>query len=351
MIKKKFTSALLSALLTAYAAALIVFSKEMTADLKTALMRCVNVMIPSLFAFMAISDLMIRSGAYIFISKLLAPLAAVIKLPSQLIFAFLLGNTAGYPIGCSVICGLFDEKKLDEKSAARLLCTCYNGGPAFFSGAVGLAVFGSSRVGMIIFCSVILSNILSAAILNRLFPIKYTPNEERFSFKSEMISESVSSAGVSLFKICGMILIFQTLLTAAGCMGAGRLFPDHDLRALADSFIEISNLSSFVGQPYRLLPFIAAAGSFGGLCVIMQIRTISGGRFSIVPFIFSRIPCAVFSFGFCIILNKFFGIKYIEASAQPHFIVNFNNFIPSLCLIMMIFLTILKKRLSFSKDM
>lgn len=349
MIKRKITSALLSMLLTAYAAALIIFSKDVTSDVNNALMRCVNVIIPSLFAFMAISDLMIRSGAYIFISKLFAPLAYIIKLPTELIFAFLLGNTAGYPVGSSVICSLFDENRLDKKSASRLLCTCYNGGPAFFSGAVGLAVFSSSRVGMIIFFSIFLSNIAAAAILNRLFPIKYEHSKGKTVFKSEMISDSVSSAGIGIFKICGMILVFQTLLTVLGkCIPTERI-SDQNLRITADSFLEISNLSALSGLPYRLLPFIAAAGAFGGVCVIMQIHTIVGKRFSIAPFIFARILCSALSAVFCILMNRIFGIKYLDASVQPHFIVNFNNFIPSVCLIMMIFLTVLRKRLAFSK--
>ena len=49
------------------------------------------------------------------------------------------------------------------------------------------------------------------------------------------------------------------------------------------------------------------------------------------------------------IFSKIFGENYIAAASKPVFIVNFNNFIPVVCLIMMIFLTVLKKRLAFSE--
>jgi hypothetical protein len=298
---------------------------------------------------MAVSDLMIRSGAYNLISKLFSPIAYIIGLPVPLVFAFLLGNTAGYPVGASIICNLYDKESLSRRSAARLLCTCYNGGPAFFAGAVGIAVFSSSRVGLIIYFSIVLGNVIAAAILNRIFPIEYKSQSAKTHFTGEMLSDSVAAAGGGLFKICGMILIFQTAATLLSCMGADRYISDPDLKCLTASLLEISNLSALSGLPFRLLPLIAASGAFGGLCVIMQIKTIVGKRFSLAPFVFARIFAASLSAGCCVLLNKIFGVHYLEAAAQTDFIVNFNNFIPSVCLIMMIFLTVFKKRLAFSQ--
>ena len=46
MIKRRLISAALAYALTAYAAALIIFSEQTVSDMQTALARCINVMIP-----------------------------------------------------------------------------------------------------------------------------------------------------------------------------------------------------------------------------------------------------------------------------------------------------------------
>lgn len=342
--RTRLINSMLSVTVTAYAVLLIVFSGRLNAEIYAAVLRCINVIIPSLFVFMAVSDLLIRSGGYIFVSKLLSPFTVLIGLPRELGSVFLLSNTAGYPVGASMISAMYDEGRLSEKSAARLICICCNGGPAFFCSAVGMAVFGSQRIGMMVFLSILIGNTIMAAVMNRLFPIECKQSGRQAAFRGEMLSESVAAAGVNLFKICGMILLFQSL----ACL----LQPILDRLGLTGSagkvicgFLEISNLSAVEGLPYRLLPFITAAGAFGGLCVIMQIHTIIGKRFSLKPFFLARIISAVISGAVFTIIWKYFGEKYVAASAGQSVIVNMNNFIPSICLIMMIFLTVLRKNL------
>ena len=348
-LKQKTKNALMTLLLTAYAVLLVVYSVEIANDVRSAVYRCINVIIPSLFAFMAVSQLIMKSGAYIYISKPFKPIAWLMKLPYELTFVFLMSNLAGYPIGASMLSELADSGSIDKKSASRLLCSCFNGGPAFFCSVVGAAVFGSVRTGIIVYLSIFAANFLLAAVLNRVFPIKYSGKEKKFCFRSEMLFDSVAEAGESLFKICGMILIFQTFLTLLRNMLLDNFFASQNIKALTFSFAEITNLSELQGQPFRFLPIVTAAGAFGGICIIMQIKSVVRNRFFWLPFICARIFCAVLAALICKNLNTYFGIKSISVAIEPDFIVNLNNFLPSLCLIMMIFLIVLKKRLAFSR--
>ena len=111
-------------LLAAWSVLLIRHSEEVTEGVKNALMRCINVIVPSLFAFMAAADILMRGGAYIYLSKPLAPLSRLIGLPRELGATFLTANIAGYPSGAAAVTALYDEGVLDSKNASRLLCTC-----------------------------------------------------------------------------------------------------------------------------------------------------------------------------------------------------------------------------------
>ena len=112
-----------------------------------------------------------------------------------------------------------------------------------------------------------------------------------------------------------------------------------------------NNLShlSFREVHFIFLPFIAAVCSFGGLCVIIQIAAL-GVDFSLVPFFISRLTSAFLSAVICRFIYPFFILDSVLTSVTNNVkFVKVNNFVPSFCLIMMILLLTLKKRLAFSK--
>lgn len=343
LLYRRLRDAFLAVLTICLAALLIAHSAAVTASIGSAVYRCIDVIIPSLFAFMTLTDLLTRSGGYIYLSYILAPLTALLGLPLRCGAVFMISNTGGYPLGAAMISSMYDKGGIDRRSAARLLCVCYNGGPAFFSGAVGLAVFGSAAAGMAVYLSVLLSNCIFCAVFSRIFPVKIASDAGRVNFSGEMLTESVCAAGKSLAVICGMILLFSAVTPLAGSF-----IPPCNTGALISSLLEISNLSELTGTPYRLLPYVSAAGALGGLCVIMQVSTIVGRRFSLLPFAAARLVCAGISWLICRLISPNFIPEALPVIARTKFIVNFNNFTPSLCLIMMIFLTVLQKRLAFS---
>ena len=90
-------------LLTAYSVLLIKHSEQIAEGVRVALMRCLNVMIPSLFAFLAAAEMLVRGGAYIHLSRPLRPLSRLMGMPGELGAVFLLSNVAGYPAGAAAI--------------------------------------------------------------------------------------------------------------------------------------------------------------------------------------------------------------------------------------------------------
>lgn len=317
--------------------------------------RCMNVIIPSLFVFMALSQILVSSGLYYCVSMPFYPISRFIMgIPPELFFVFLLGNTAGYPVGVKLLSDLSEKKMISQRTAKIMSCFCCCGGPAFYSGTVGLAVFGCTGAGIAVFVSILAANFLTALVLGRRINECKTTSKPKFTLDGRMFTDSVISAGKSLFVICVMIVFFGAFMSALEYCGAFSFLQntfqmsDNGL-VLVKSCLEITSFTQLLDSPFYLLPYIAAVCSFGGLCVMIQIAAL-GVDFSLAPFFISRLTSALLSAVICRFIYPFFIPDSILTAVTNNVkFVKVNNFVPSFCLIMMILLLTLKKRLAFSK--
>ena len=321
----------------------------------SAVENCMNVIIPSLFAFMAASGIIVSSGAYVVLSKPFALISKyVLSMPAELFSVFLISNIAGYPVGAKLLCDLCDKGRIDKKTAGTMQCFCYASGPAFVSSVVGLALYGSVKIGMVVFLSCALSNTILAAVMCRLFPLKVNGTGKKRSFSPDVLTDPVLSAGRSLFGICALIVFFSSVTAVLdhyrvlenvssqlGIQGG-----DAILRCL----LEISNLSRLSKAPYALLPVLSGICSFGGVCVILQVFSLTKDRFSLKLFLLTRPIAAALSVVNSLWISRLMLPDEVAASAgQQQIFVKVNNFVPSVCLILMIFLLKIKKRVAFSE--
>lgn len=346
----------LSFVLICFCVSLTVFSEQVKSGAVIAAERCLNVIIPSLFAFMALSQIIISSGVYTYISK---PFFLISKylmgIPSELFFVFLLSSLAGYPIGIKLLSDMKKQNIITQRTANVMSAFCFCGGPAFYSGAVGLAVFGNIRAGMLIFVSIVISNAVSACLLCRIFKLRSEKKQTNVNFSAEIFTNAVTSAGKSLFVICLMIIFCSSVISILENLNLfnflKKLFSLSDNQViLIKSCLELTYISELKGQPFALLPYITAVCSFGGVCILIQCAALNRGGVNLKAFLAARPLCAVLSGIVCRFLEKYFMPDTVEAvSINNSVLVNFNNFVPSICLILMILLLNLKKSLVFSK--
>ena len=354
---KKFSLSLAPAVLTGLCFwGLTVFSGEISEAVREAVLRCVNVMVPSLFAVTAVSSIVMSSGLYRYISLPLRPIAKYIfRLPDELFAVLIISNISGYPIGIKLLSELYEKGLIDKKSAEIMACSCYCGGPAFYTSAIGLAVFGEIKCGVIVFASVAGANLISAIITGHIFRPKVNASDIRLNFSGELINSAVESAGKTMLTICTFIIAFAVptaLIDSSGLTDKlCRLCGSGSSGAvLLRSCLEISYISQLQGTPYGLLPFVSAVCSFGGLCILFQISAVKSRKLSLVPFLVSRVPMAAISFFICLMLRRRFLPSVLPAiSVRKNVFVRIDNFVPSFCLIMLILLLNLKRTLAFSK--
>lgn len=335
-----------------YSVLVIIWSKDIGKYVLNSINSCVNVIIPSLFIFMIISSFIITSNLYVLIGRPFSFIARyVFRIPEELFSVFLISCVGGYPVGAKLLSDLWREKRLDVNTYNDMMTYCYLSGPAFICSIVGVNIFDDIRVGIIIFISVLTANLIIAAIIGRK---RTVPDKNKYNLKLNFsmvnLIKSISDGGKSMFSICVIIVFFSSVICIAEKIGAISLISNlmdkytylnySDSMAAVKSIIEISNVSGFKAD-ISLLPLIAALISFGGICVVIQIK----GIVNVLPlkkFVVFRIVSMILSYLICkIICIAVFG-NAVMTNSPAQLAHSQNSPIQTLFLLIMTILFLLK---------
>lgn len=313
----------------------LIYSERISTGIINSVERCLRIVIPSLFAFMVISSVIIKSGLHRYFSRPFRLISRyILHINENLFSVFLMSFTGGYPVGAKNLTELYDNNEISKKEAERMLSFCYMPSPAFIMGISYPILYSSKKAGIIIYLSIAISTILFAVISGFFVKVQYdNKSEYKIKISSETIISSVESTAVSLFKICIMI-IFSSVIIAFMEILLSEIGISENFCVLGNSFIEITSLSRLEKDIFRLLPIITALFSFGGISVIMQIKAITGDRFSLKYFFISRIIIAFLSSIISEIAVKFISITVSKEAI--HIGSRENSVLPSIILIIMI---------------
>lgn len=343
-MKKKEFSAMLTAIAAALMCVLLIMDSEgMINAVHKSVFVCLEVIIPSLFAFMVFSQLLVLSGAA---DILFSPFYMVSRFwfrgGRREFGIFMLSLIGGYPVGVKLLKEEIAYNKNYSAIAEKMLCFCYCGSPTFIIQIAGLSVLGSGEAGLMVYLSNVLACLTLAVAIN-LFSKKDTeienPSPSHAKISLSAVTESINGTVKALGVICGTILAFNVLLELLRYSGLTGVLERIGMDKVFQASLEISNLSLFQGRSYAMMPLFAAITSFGGFCIIMQTAALSGGKIRLKKFMLCRIPACLISAAYCFILTKIFPIVLeTEAARQPIPAWSPVNPICSVCLIVMTFI-------------
>ncbi len=272
---------------------------------QNAVTTCLEVMIPSLFAFTVLSVYLQASGLYRSVFRFITfPLSKLMRLDEELCAVFLLSNIGGYPVGARLLTELVKCGRISSSDAGRLLCCCYGSGPSFVIGIAGMRVFGSTAAGAVLFMAGLLSSLAIGIFVCRTGNrIKLIPAVTNYDPGAGCFVGSVMSAARVMFTVCVMITGFAAVtavLDALSIQRAAEIFfaaigTKENSSAILPSLLEISCLQNMMPSGWYIFPLCGALLSFGGVCVIMQICALTEGKIPLKGFLLSRLPAAVIS--------------------------------------------------------
>lgn len=327
---------IISVLCAAFAVFFVVQPKLVSTAVGGAVSDCLEIIVPSLFAFTALAVYLQKSGLYrVALRPLTFPLSKLLRMDEELCAVFVLANIGGYPVGVRLLSELVESGRMSAKDAGRMLCCCFGSGPSFVLGVAGMCVFDSAEAGLILFAACFLSSLMMAGIVRACGKITLEKSEGRYDLSAEAFVSSVTGSARVMFTVCVMIVGFSAITAALKAAGVFALF--EKLFGSAEVFpaiMEISRVKDIFPTRYAL-PLCGALLSFGGVCVQLQILALSKG-IPLGKFFVSRVICAAASAVFLTPFSRMFAAAEIPVLAPNVTTAAFTkNALLSLCVLMM----------------
>lgn len=171
--------------------------------------------LPGLFPFMFLTKLLTELGLLFRVTNHLnKPAKVLFGTPGVSLYAYFMSILSGYPIGAKVIDDLYQKKLITQNDAKKMMVFCTTSGPIFVIGAVGIAMFNSFKIGLILYFSHILSCTILAIFINIFSKNKQQEKPITFIQKpkiSNIFGECVSQTINSIFIVGAYITIFYLL--------------------------------------------------------------------------------------------------------------------------------------------
>lgn len=323
----KFKKAILPIIFILFTLSLLIFSNSNILAVRNSLhLWAVNV-IPSLFPFFVATNLLMHTPIISYFELLFKNIMKpIFNVNGKCAFAFIMGIISGYPIGAKIACELQKNNLCTKIEAERLLSFTNNSGPLFIIGTVGISMFGSSLIGILLLITHFFSSI-TVGIIFRFWKkssssnsilIKYNNSSTNeiisFSNLGEIISDSIKSATSTIFMIGGFIVIFACIISIFNSSGILNLLticitPLFNFLHVDSSFIspiitgllEITNGINLISKvQIKAISINLIITSFllgcGGICVFLQVFSIvSKSDLSIKPYIYGKILHGIIS--------------------------------------------------------
>ncbi|MBQ7333465.1 MAG: hypothetical protein IJW38_03865 [Clostridia bacterium] len=250
------------------------FSPMISEDVKAGLLLCYTAIIPSVFPFMILADLMLSYMHFENFKALRYLFSRLFKINGYAISAFVAGIICGFPIGAKMAKELYVAGKITKNECERLIGFSNNASPAFVISGVGYGLLGSLKTGVFLYTVSVISSVIvgiSAGLFQKLPKDTLVKTDLPFSF-----TKSIKSASQGTLTVCGFITFFSIVI---GFLG--RLIKSRELLVILSSFLEIGNATRLIAQTHVFsnelsLSLFAFTIGFSGLSVHFQSRSLIG---------------------------------------------------------------------------
>lgn len=268
-------------LITLMFAAMLLFPKAVFNGASEGLLLWFQIVFPTLFPFMLITNLLMDSGGLAFISGIFRrPFRRIFGVSGNGSFAVLAGFLCGYPMGAKVTADLLRTGRITRAEGQYLLSFCNNTSPVFIINFIVWKTLGVDQLLLPSLAVLMGVPVLLSLLFRRFYlekgkhffpevPASAPGSGRRTDFS--LLDICMMNSFESIVKVGGYIILFSVILSLLSESGQhGPLFT-----GLA-AILEVTNgILILDGLNMRLTlswPLIMALTSFGGLCSVVQTQ-------------------------------------------------------------------------------
>lgn len=305
--------------------ALLIFSKSNLPAVKNGLALWANSVVPSLFPFFVATEALMHTNLISLIGNVFNKyMKPIFNVRGEGAFAFIMGIISGYPVGAKIASSFRENNICSKEECERLLSFTNNSGPLFIIGTVGILMYGSTIIGILLFITHILACV-TVGFLFRFWKRKeetniktnYYKHENKyvtFNNLGEVLAKSITSSVSTIFLIGGFVVIFSSIISILKSSGIlngvslllSPLFNFLNINTsfiapLLSGFLEITNgintISSIACKKLSInIIFTAFLLGFGGISVLLQVLSITSKTdLSIKPYIYGKLLQGIFA--------------------------------------------------------
>jgi sporulation integral membrane protein YlbJ len=273
-----------------------------------------NVIIPTLFPFILLSNLIINSNIINYINYIFTGIMAkLFKLPGVAGYAFITGLLSGYPVGAKITADLLDKNAINQTQAQYMLTFCNNASPMFIMGFIATGLLDNSRIGIFMLVTIYTANLLTAFIYRVIYERNLPPinnstpkSNVNKSINFSLFDDCIMNAISLIVKIGGYIIFFSIILN---CF---YLIPIKDsiIKNFLFSLIELSNGSKILVNCNSSIQvtfvLLCTLISFGSFSVHAQTASVlADTKLNINKYILSKTINAVITFITALLITPF----------------------------------------------
>lgn len=282
--------------------------------------------LPGLFPFMFLSKLLTSLGAVKNISTKFSPVTRFLFNTHGISsYVFLMSIVSGYPIGAKLISDLYCSNIISQDDAKKMCSFCTTSGPIFIIASVGVAMFRSAKIGIIIY----VSHVLSSMLCGMIFAGKRKKNIENapistLAMPDNLLASTMTNTIESILLVGAYISIFflfADILTSVGFLGFAtnlfdKIFSAININGVSQGFVsgllEVTRGCKILSASPNIYSvcFACFCISFSGLSIILQSMSfLKKCKIKAPYFCFVKCIHAVLSwfvcYGLCLIFNLF----------------------------------------------
>lgn len=310
--------------------------------------------LPALFPFFILSELLMGQGFVHFLGVLLEPLMRpLFRLPGKASFVLAMAHTSGIPIGAILTARLRQRGEITREEGERLLAFTSNPSPGFMLGAVTAGMLGQPALGAVLAGSVYLANLLVGLIFRFYRPqpgtgaqvqkaslrrawqeMKKAQKDDARPF-GQILGDAITQSGKTILAVGGFIVFFSVIIRLLSVWHVtdilsfilepvcGSFLPTPGIKALLEGLFEItigcrSIISAFssLNQQVAALAFIMGWGGLSAFFQVMSFTSQTDLRFS--AFVLGRTLQGIFA----VIFSQLF-LRLVDIPVQTAIPVSF----------------------------